>query len=358
MKKLLKDFVVLTMIFLLLLVSCSKDDEPKVMSSDDAKIEVRAAMQDMMVEAIDVMDAPAMNALMFLMQLMGFDDIDLPLKSMLSKVNKINPAAFNNFVREEMQLKNLKNVDFEPDSHGIYTFNFATSQFQLTNANVNYLQLIFPGDETAYATQSNNASLTISQFTLVEIQYTDDWGTWTEELPANIAISLEVDSDEVFSFNFQASYNANGMPQSVSMSVDMLPVLITMSWNGSGTNYTTAMTVKENNVVVMNWNLNITYSSSMDDIDFVSGYIMAAPLRFDGSINIAGGNNCDDNDADCINQNIDVQLKQVVLNQVIGHIEFRAYTDPYWGDTYLEPVLVYSDGTWEYLHEIGNFDFK
>jgi len=99
----------------------------------------------------------------------------------------------------------------------------------------------------------------------------------------------------------------------------------------------------------MSYDLDLVYNSSLDSVNFIEGYYQVTPIKFQGEIDVAAMNNCNDLDYICTNANMDVQVIQTVENKLIGDLEFRLYTDPTYGDQWLEPVIVYDDGTWEWL---------
>jgi hypothetical protein len=356
MKRQIKMFAVMTMIFSLFFASCKKDDKVEFLSPDEAKVELRSASQDVMAAADQMMETPAMSAMMNFMDIMGMnDEFRKAFKDDLLTLENKSLHTLNSLFREKIPQK-ASGPDIDPTSKGVFEYNFLTQEFDLTNPSVNYLRFLFPADEAAYFAQSNNANLTISNLEFVTITYTDDWGTWTEELISKASVSLLVDGDEVMTLNFQASYDSEGMPSSASFTLGMAPYQLTMSMSGSNDNFTSTMSFKKNAEVLLAYNLKMSYDSDYGEIEKVSGFVQITPLKFEGNIFPSELEWCDD--VDCMNENIDVKLKHTAMNKYIGRIEFRMYTDPYWEDTYPEPVIVYEDGTWEFLFEVFDSLFE
>ena len=353
MKKLLEKFTILSAIFIFLLVACDKEDDEDFLSADDAKVELRAATQDMMITGLGIMEVPAMNSMEFLMGLAGFQEFGPTVKAGLAQIEKYNLSSVNQVLRDGSMPLKATGLDLNPESIGVYTFNFQGSYFELTNQNVSYLKLIFPSDETAYAQSSNNAELMVSNVGFVEITYTDEWGSWTEQILTSITMSLKINNAEVMALNYQGSFNSEGSPTSVNASMTMNPYTFTLTLTGSGRNYNSAMMFKHGNDVLANYNVNFMYNADMEDIDELSGYIQVTPLKFEGSINFALMDACGET-IECINENVDITVKHTQLKSILGHLEARMkeydrYPEP-------EPVIVYEDGTWEFLSDIADFD--
>ena len=335
-----------------LLFSCKKDDDglKGKFTADEAKVEIASASQDVQESMGAMMTNPSMESLMFLMQLldMDFDDDEwkTSFKSTIVNDGQLSLMATNRLIRESLD---LKLDDFDPEDGGVYTFNFSTDEFDLTNPNVTYLMLIYPANDAAYYSQTNNAELKVEDIEFVEIEYDDGWDVYTEELLTKIKVGQKIDNQTVMTCNYNATFNDDGLPLSMSFNMSMAPYSIVMSQSGSGVNYNSKLSFKEGNNVLVAYDLDFKYNSQMDDIVYFDGYFQLTPVKFQGDMNIAAMENCGDYDVNCMNNNIDIQLIQTDKNKIIGDIEFRLYTDPTYGDQWVEPVIVYADGTWEWL---------
>lgn len=346
MKNKLKLLAAFTLIFSLLFVACKKDKDE--FSAEDAKIELTAASQEIQTSMNEMMATPAVESLDFLMTLMDFEgDWKSSLKSAAKDVETYNLSSINKLLRENL---NLKIDEIDPEDGGEFTYNFTTGEFDLTNPDLLYLLIIFPADEVAYANEENNGELQIDELEIVEIEYTDEWGTYYEEVLTSLDATLSIDSQVAMSCTYNATLNDEGLPVSASFNMNMSPYQMTLTQTGSGVNYTSTASLKMGNDVLMSYNLTMKYTASQDDIDEVSGNFQVTPLRFEGEIDAAALNNCSENDIDCMNNSLDVELIHTEENKVIGNIEFRMFYDEYWDEEYPEPVVVYSDGTWEWLY--------
>lgn len=118
-------------------------------------------------------------------------------------------------------LLSLKSVSFEPQSikevwdsiKGIYTWNLTTKSWDYTT-DATKVQFKFPSKKDG---TSNNADFTISSYKGVIVS--SPIPDYTGDLPTEVKASLKVDNVEYFAFNFNASYNTNGIPTSVNISV-------------------------------------------------------------------------------------------------------------------------------------------
>jgi hypothetical protein len=332
-------FSVLLIFISLLLITCKADKEE--LSAEDAKIEIRAAGQTVQANMNEMMATPAMTSMVYLSELMNTGD---DWKSSISELEKYNLAGFNKLIRD-----NLKNDEIDPEEGGEYTYNFLTEEFDLTDESLSYLILLYPADEEAMANQENNASLKLDDMEFVEIEYTDEWGTYTELVLTQVNATSKIDNQTVMTCTYDATLNSEGMPLTTTITFAMDPYELSLTQTGSGVNYTSTASLKEDGDVLLSYNLTVKYTADQDDIEKINGNFQLTPLRFDGEINGAGMSNCGELDIDCMNENIDVEVIQTESNSIIGHIEFQLFYDEYWDESYAEPVIVYSDGTWEWL---------
>ncbi len=345
MNRRVKFFAALVVVFAVLLVTCKKDKDE--FSADDAKVELKSAGQEIQANVGAMFVEPPMQSMMFLMQLLDFeDDWKSSLKSSAKEVETFNLSAFNKLIRENVH---LKNDGFDPDEEGEYTFNFDFDEFELTNPNVDYLMFIFPADELAYANEQNNAELKLDNLNIIEVEITDDWGTYYEDVLTSVNATFKIDGQQVMLCDYLAQLNEDALPVSATFNMNMPPYQMNLTHGGSGVNYTSNAEMKHNNDVLLKYNLVIKYTSQQDDIEKVSGNFQISPIRFEGEMNPKALDNCGETDINCMNNNIDVEVIQASKNKLIGHIEFKMFYDEYWDEEYAEPVIVYSDGSWEWL---------
>lgn len=330
MKKLLMIPAALLLAVSLLMVSCDLLDQDKTLTVEEAKTAVRESGQAMMASMANMTSTPAMQSLMFLMEVM---EMDLVLKNTPKPVHLMREL-----------LPGIKQDDFR----GILVFNFNTGEFDLVDETVNYLEIRFPASEQAYQAQDNNAALRISNLILTE--YTDPYDGYTEVAPTNADVSLSVDGSTVMTVEYRASLSPEGMPTSLSISVNMPPYTFELTQSGSGRNYTATMSMKENGTTIMGFNLSLSYTTDMDDVEQVSGYVQVPLLRFDGEMHVMNMDACEYEDVACLNSHMDVEVEHTEQNAHIGHLEFRLV------DGWAELGLVFEDGSWLSLDDAFGID--
>ncbi|MBE0663693.1 MAG: hypothetical protein IH597_14655 [Bacteroidales bacterium] len=341
MKTRISLFSVLLIFLSMSLITCKKDKEE--LSAEDAKIEIRSASQTVQANMNEMMATPAMSSMIYLSELMNMEG---DWKSSAINMEKYNLAVFNKIIRD-----NLKDDEIDPEEGGEYTFNFITEEFDLTDPSLSDLVLLFPADEEAMANEEINGSLKLEDIEFVEIEYTDEWGTYTEQVLTKVKATLKIDNLTVMTCTYNATLNSEGLPVATSITYTMDPYQLTLTQTGSGVNYTSTASLKKDGDVLLSYNLTIKYTADQDDIEKLSGNFQLTPLRFEGEINGTGMNTCSELDVDCMNDHLDVEVIQTENNSIIGHIEFRLFYDTYWEESYPEPVIVYSDGTYEWLFE-------
>ncbi len=323
--------------------------------ADEAKVEIRSAGQEIMTNMSQMMVTPQLQSMEFFMLLM---DVDMDLKS--QEKSKMHPRhhLYLNRIGKHYLAEHIEALVHQKDDlfeTGIFQYNFNTGEFDMVNANVNYIQFIYPSDQNAYNARQNNAQLTIRNLVLEEsyVDYGDEFEL--EVLLRSVDMDMEIDNEVVMEFSYAASYNDQGLPTSVQTSLNMPPYQMTASFTGSGSNYNYTMSFKENNSTIMSADLDIRYNASRDDAEKVSGKFQLTPLRFSGEMHPIDMDNCGYEDLTCVNDGMDVRVYQTELKKYIGDLESRWYYDEYYDEQYMEPAIVYEDGSYEFLVEIfGN----
>ncbi len=338
--------IILLAVFIINFASCGKDDsgEHTQLSADEAKVEIRAGNQEIMQAMEELMSSPAFITLNFLTMLM---DEEFTLKSnlmpILREIEDRQLRAYKEMIIENYALYG----EPDPKTGGIWEYNFNTNEFDLINPNVSYLRLIYPADEEDYNAGQRNAELTISDY---EYIYDD----YEEELPTNLNLELNLHNVLAMSLHYNAIYDAEGIPLSMAIDMEMPPYSLSMSQSETASNLQSHMDFRKNNDILFSYNLQANMTPD-NEVETVSGHFQITPLKFEGYMNEADMYNCGEGDIDCMNDNMDINVIHTTLNALIGHLEFRMFTDE-WDDTYPELVVVYEDGSWEWLDDI--FDLE
>lgn len=352
-----------------------KDDKPKEITATEAKTELRNASQSINTDMTEMMDTPAMVSLDFLATLMDNGDWKSNLKNLAFNSGKLHLSKVKSAFRKNVADRGVNEVG----DYGVYQFNFAIDDFELVQNSTTKLEIIFPADETAYYAQQNNAELLVDNLTYKTITYDetywDDWEqmwiteTYEEVIPLSASVSLKIDGISLLSMTYTATYDDSGFPTSMTANMTMAPYEFTTSFSGSGTNFTTILTFKENGNVVMTYDVALVYTSDMEGVEKLTGSYTVSPLKVQGWINVAAIENhmdeVDENggtyNLDFLNSQLDMELVHEDLNAKIGDIEFRMFTDPEYNETYPVLAIIYSDGTYEWMDTIvddGSLKFR
>ncbi len=354
MKKTIYAFLLLFVTASLLYISgCKKDpvNNPLTnMPAETAKVEIRSASQEITGKMDEVMASQAATTLDFFANIsnVGEEDWKTNLKPSLRGMEKLKPSNVKNIIKSQFSLKNTNEPD--PKVGGVYKYNYTTEDFDLINAGVSYLQFIFPADDEDFYSGGWNATMTITnyQYTLIE----------EEELPTMFEIELIAYSVECFAMTYSATFDADGAPTSMSVTINMPPYTITMSESVSGANYNSTFSFKENNTVIMSYNISVQLTTDKENIVKISGHYQVSPIRLEGFVNVMDTDLCTENDIACMNNNISVAMIHTAYNQIIGRVEYRLFYDDIWDEYYPDLVIVYADDTWEWLADIFDVDFR
>jgi hypothetical protein len=336
------------------ITSCKKDpinNPPSTMPAEDAMVEIRSASQEITGNMDEFMSSQAFTTIDVFMGLISYEEEDwkTSVKPSLRAIEKIKISKFKNLIKEKFYVKSISEPD--PKVGGVYKYNYSTKDFDLINSGVSYLQFLFPADDADYNAQGWNATMTISNYQYVTIEY-------DEEIPTKFDVELIAYSNSIMELNFLATYDVDGVPTSMSVTINMPPYYISMTQSVSGSNYNSTFTFKENNYVIMSYNITTTLTPDKEDIVKISGHYQVSPLRIDGYVNVLDMDNCAENDVDCMNGKMSLTMLHTGLNQIIGKIEARLYYDSYYDEYYPDAVIVYADDTWEWLADIFVVDFR
>jgi len=328
------------------------DDDPTPLSPDEARTEMELAYSDLMMNMDLMMQSSAMEAMMMLMNISGFET-DFDMKSGAQQVIDQSLKLPDRMFVMGKTVYSISNSSLKDEEvpTGVFYYNFDTGEFDLIDDDVDYIEIHFPATDEAYASQQLNAIIRITDLVMEEVIIDDV----TEIVPSKIVMWMEVDGAEVMNLDFQMSVDSEGFPDSVSLVLNMEDYNLTMSFSGSNLNYNTNIIFKESNNTLLDVDLDIMFLEGREDVESVAGYIHLVPIRLDGSVDIASLELCED--IDCMNNNIDVEVIQTEDNEFIGHLEFRMQYDPEYDEEYPTLVVVYSDGSFDFLDELFDIDF-
>ena len=356
MKKFLP-FAMLSLLIVLIVTSCDLITSSiivKDLSADDAKVEIRAANQEIISQKEAMLESRGMSSLSFLMKLLTGSELKSAFYSAPIYARKMSYTKALNYFRKNQLLKSA-NEDDDPDmNYGIFEYNFESGELDLVEESDDVFQITYPADDVALANKDNNAVLTISNLVFDEIKSIDEYNYETvESIPVNADVKLTIDGKKALTADYNAKYSADGLPTSMSAKMDSDDgYSFSMSFSGSGTTYSSKLEYKLGKEDIMGCDLDIEYATNMEDVETIEGYYMIAPLKFKGKINQGAINRYEGSDLVYMNSLIDMQVIQSEQNAKIGDVEYQMYYDADWDESYPVLAVVYADGTSEWLMDV------
>lgn len=352
---------------------CDKEEKTKEITANEAKTELRNASQTISAEMAEMMETPAMVSLDFLSQLMDNGDWKNSVRNLAFNSGKLHLAK----VKAAFHKQPADRGTSELGDFGVYQYNYMLYDFELVESSSNKLQLFFPADEVAYNMQQNNAELLLDNLAYKTITYSETYfdvesqswitDTFEELIPINANVSLKIDGTGRITMNYTATYSDSGFPTAMNVVLNMASYEFQTGMSGSGTNYTTTLSLRQGDNLLMAYDWTLNYSADLSEVVKATGSQTVTPLKIQGWINMAAienhiagvEENGGDYDLAFLNNQLDMELLHTGLNAKIGDLEFRMYTDPEYNETYPEIAVVYSDGSYEWLETIlGDESYK
>lgn len=350
--------------------------EVKTLTTDEAKVEIRSANQELISMKESMTESPGISSLMYLSDLMGLnEDVDMKSAHFNQRMFKqrITYSSVYNLFRKQYALKSAPIDDEDDMMLGVLEYNFETQSFDLIEDSEDMLQIYYPADDMAMAGQSNNAILTISDYQYTEVRSTEEEYDYmsgeyvevetTETVPVKAKISLSIDNAEKVSGDYQASYNADGLPLSLSSNLESPEYVIKLDYKSKGSGYEASGSMKENGEIVMEFEDLVVYNSDKTSASTIEGYLQSGPLKFNGTINAENidtyTQSTDESgaepDLDYMNQQIAVDVLLVDGSSKIGHLAYFMKYDSSYDSSSPELAIVYEDGTYDWLTDVLTF---
>lgn len=361
----------------LLMMSCDlfQSNKPtnKVMSAEEAKIELKSVNQDLTSKFDQMLATPAMGSLNYLAS-MAMSDDDMKSAKTARRVHDFATFSYSkalNYFRGERSV--LKSGLFDDDNDGMYgylEYNFNTGEFEMVKESNSVLQLKYPANETAEYNQTNNAVLTISNLKFTTINSTEEYYDYytesmaveetTEQIPVSASVEITIDNKKELVATYAATFNSQGLPLSVNATKEAGGYKLVYSFLGNGTKYNSKLSYKLGSDELMGHDLNIVYAANMEDILKVEGDYTAIPIKLSGYLNVDAINSymeeIDENDGNpditFLNSQLDVVVTHISKKATIGNVEFRMSPIDEWGDINPELAIIYNDGTYEWLFDV------
>lgn len=339
MKKLL---FIAAVAFTTQLASCSKDDDAKDLTKAEATTEIQAAGKSCEQEMAAITTTKAATALSTLQQLTP---------------DGLFPSSINQMASPE-QLKSIINLQRNPlasefgSDPNMFDFNKAKGKYTYTNgvfvrstSVTDRIVIVFPSTSTG---KTNNAELTISKYTEVFVQATEEY------VPTSIEAELKVDNLAVLKVSYNAAL-ANLAAQGVDftgvasfdLTVAFAPYTLEshQTLNATATGYTTSdnsFLKKDAQTLIStgrNIAANINKTTGATSIK-ATAFAQLMNLKIDGSFAFSGNAEQLMEGSFNIDKNVALTLYSFPSGSKIGTIIAEPSTD---GN--LIPMIAYNDGS-------------
>jgi len=346
-------------------------DDPQGTTTEQAKVEIRAASQKLNAGMDEFQTNKAFVTVSYLYELLFGDSRDLAISQLMEKSkDEISLSKFLDIYRSP-ETARATYAGNRPE-YGFYKYDFVNDTIELVKPSQDTIQAIFPADEQAYNNQLLNAVLTGYNLQLKDIEYTetvwdDDLQEWVEEtynetIPINADISLVVDGETIMTANYNSTLTAEGRPTAVNASVSSY-YGGHMSFTGAGLEYNTTMEFsKSGGSNLASWNMDLTYTANMESIKEMNGNYTMYPLSFDGYVNYQAIDQHTKEaeaaeiqpDYDFMNSQLNMEVTHMDLNAVLGKLIFKEYIDPETNEPETQYAILYEDGSWEWMNDVMN----
>ena len=332
-------------------VSCSEDSETPGGDSNDEDFTVEVATaslntmsDDMHTDIVEMVNSEGTESLTDLVDLLSEDDIFS---------GRIDEKATSSQAIKE-RLKNFKKV-FVPSSVlsvteddrfdfvsnlGVYNYNASIQEFEKSEEVVDDIQINFP---TA-TSSTNNATLRILNYN--DTKVVED----LEEIyyPTLILADLTVNDNIVVSLDYTGSFQVNGTPESVDVTLFVIPFdyVLTFS-NTESLKSTIAFTVSKNDESVISTTATVTFKTQVKKlVSAVEGEITYRDHSIKGDVDVVGMEEFDETQTGDINDYFNIALYEGTNK--VGDVILEETAD---GEDY-DAYLVYEDGSKELLETV------
>lgn len=211
-------------------------------SADDNKANIESNGIDFSDEMKDMKDLDAIQIAINLGSMMGKDDIMSKSSAMNKGMTPIKIlSSIGKKTTSSMTISDgLKSASEDPENLeeawdmivGTYEYNFTTEEFDKTEEGGDEVIVEFPGLETD---KTNTAELKINDFEYFEVTkpiYSgdeEDISLVGQQLPTSIHTQLSYKGDVLFTWDFSASYESNGIPTSLNSVLTVEPYSISVT---------------------------------------------------------------------------------------------------------------------------------
>ena len=256
-----------------------EDDETETINKKNSKEEIQTNSQKMETAFSEMQESEGMNAIEALGGLVQKDDPFTDQKSLT-----ISPDFITNISEilnpEKVYTEKAGDTHFIFNEHtGTYTWRSENTWRVKMDSPSDAIVIEFPTDTANFSETGNNAVLTVSDYKEEEIM-TDTGATW---MPVTLSAKLEINSTEYVNVNYSLTFDNEGNPTEVDMSLFMKPFTYTLNLTNNSIEFALSKEGVENTLISANLDLTFV-NSEMEDVEEINGNFQMGNVNFDGVI--------------------------------------------------------------------------
>jgi len=176
------------------------------------------------------------------------------------------------------------------------------------------------------------------------------------DLPVAIDIELRIDGEELISFDFDAIYNENDEPTSISTGAFIQPLRMDFDYTLANNVATGNTSYSFNNELVYSLNGTVVFTdNTLEEPSNIAGEIIYDGVRIEGNLDVAALNDFEgDDEIDAINDALICDFFTNDANQLIGSVTVQEDPATVGNPEACDPLpfIVYSDGSQENLLDL------
>ncbi|RLD55722.1 MAG: hypothetical protein DRJ01_16255 [Bacteroidetes bacterium] len=333
-KKIFAFLLISTVVF----TACKKDEDNNL-STQESKIVLTEAGNDINTDLTEITNSDGAKSIIDIFNIININDPFTGTQKSVKITKRHFPYLSKLIYIPKIERKSGsfgdENFDFASNV-GTYTWNAQYQNWDIQHGTPSDKIIInFPTQEST----TNNAVLTINSYT--EQQFTDDSDTWYQ--PTHVNANLYVNQIKYVDVDFDAAYNSDGDPTSITGTLFLKPFTLTVSVEKSNTKITERITLKKDNDTIIDINLIVSFSDvTLEDVTEIEGYIQIGHIKLKGEVNVVALDSLQAAPTvEQLNENINLSL-YTDTDKKIGDLEFITALN---GEIDLQ--IVFNDGTTE-----------
>ncbi|MCK4661395.1 MAG: hypothetical protein KAT68_00910 [Bacteroidales bacterium] len=328
----------------IIISSCDKEDDDNTANVTEQKQLLTTESANVKNDLDEIIETEGVVAVTSLIDL--FDLVD-PFEGDNLKSFKIKTRDFSLKLRSLITSDVLKNATIGEDGSfnfsehtGTYTWNFTSQNWDIQLDTPNDKIIIhFPTEGST----SNNATATLHKF---EEQMFIDEGD-TLYMPTEIEADLYINDTKYIEVDFSATWNDEGIPTSINITVYINPFTFAVSMTDNGTSIDASASLKKGSETIMAVGGTVTFTNAdKENVTTVDGYVQYRDVKVAGDVDVASLDALEGEDEPTVaqmNQYINLAVYQVSTGVKIGDIEFFENIED--GETFIDVRIVFADGT-------------